>query len=260
MSPRILLVEDEEKLLMTLSALLEESGYAVTAVRSGEEALEALQHQPFDVVLSDIRLGVVSGIGVLSAARALPQPPEVVLLTGFGSMETAIEAVRAGAYDYLLKPCRPAQLLECLSGAVERHQVAQQRNTFFQMVAQGIAQLQEPVRPAARQEQQEPQGQRYTQIGELTIDHFSRSITFQEQHETLTPIEYELLRCLADAGGRVVSYQEIVVATHHLQADSDEAQQLVKPHVLRLRRKLDPTYLMNVRGVGYRLVDPEVNE
>jgi DNA-binding NtrC family response regulator len=120
----ILLVEDDDTARRSIASVLERAGYIVDAVPDGEQAVALLNSSAsgpaFDVVLTDLLLGTLDGVAVLKAARAMPNPPEVILLTGYGTLQTAIEALRAGAFDYLLKPCRLDDLLRCIKGAAER--------------------------------------------------------------------------------------------------------------------------------------------
>ncbi len=121
--PRILLVDDEERFRNTLQKLLAAQGLAVTAVASGQAALEALEaqpHQTFDVVLLDIRMPGLSGIQTLAAIKQLDPNLEVIMLTGHASMDAALEIIRLGAYDYLLKPCPTEELLLKIEAAYDK--------------------------------------------------------------------------------------------------------------------------------------------
>lgn len=122
--PRVLLVEDDTTARVSLSRVLSRAGYAVDTVPDGTQALamlSAAEHQGrFDIVLTDLLLGDLDGVQVLKWTRSLPDPPEVILLTGYGTLQTAIESLRSGAYDYLLKPCKPEDLLRCLNNAAQR--------------------------------------------------------------------------------------------------------------------------------------------
>jgi DNA-binding response OmpR family regulator len=119
---RILLVEDDDTARTSLGRVLSRAGYAVHAVPDGEHAVAVLDAAgaDFDVVLTDLLLGALDGVAVLKRARALGDPPEVILLTGYGTLQTAIESLRLGAFDYLLKPCKPEELLRCIGNAAER--------------------------------------------------------------------------------------------------------------------------------------------
>jgi DNA-binding NtrC family response regulator len=102
--PRVLVVDDEPKLGRLVQEMLELDGHAVVRAGGGGEALALLQGTPFDVVVTDLRMPGVDGLGVLRAARARPAPPAVVLVTAYGTAESAVEAMKAGAADYVTKP------------------------------------------------------------------------------------------------------------------------------------------------------------
>jgi DNA-binding response OmpR family regulator len=249
---QVLLVEDDHAALMSLRRVLESAGYHVTAVADGETACQHLDEVGggvYDVVLTDLRMNNVNGLDVLRAARRLPDPPEVVLLTGYGTLGTAIEALRAGVYDYLLKPCKPNELLCAIEGAMRRRYDA----------ALHLAVLREQMRGAEFEDERFIIEQvRYLRVGELLIDRFNRRVLFRSRVIQVTPTEYDLLHCLAEARGQVLTFREIVQRAYldaHAISD-DEAHQLLKTHIHNLRHKIDPAYIINVRGVGYRLIDP----
>lgn len=247
---QVLVVEDDSRARMLLATILRGAGYAVVMAASGEDALALLAQQQFGVVITDIRMGAVDGLEVVNVARAQPEPPAVILLTGYGSLETAIAGLRAGAHDYLLKPAEPAELLECVARAAQRYGEQQRQATALQTIHEGLKQLYgvSPAPPAAR----EPSEQ-YVQVGDLTLDTFRHAAQWRGEVLHLTRIEYTLLRVLAEAHGRVIEYSELVRSTHGHVVSAVEAQLLLKAHVRNLRRKIDPDYLINVRGAGYLL-------
>jgi DNA-binding response OmpR family regulator len=277
MGAHILVVEDDMSTRISMTAVLEGAGYLVSSAADGEKAILLLEQdsddtQPYDVVITDIRMGNVDGIEVLHAARSREHPPEVVILTGFGTMDTSIAALRAGAYDYLIKPCEPTDLLAYIAGAVHRRVARLNEASVLRTITEAIGQLH------AQQSQSEPGDldmppppppapslppaptERYIEVGSLLIDSFQHTVSFDGESLHLTPIEYGLLRCLAQAEGRVLEYCEIARRTHGHVADKVEAHALLKPHVHNLRRKIAPDYLVNVRGVGYMLVCPNQSE
>ncbi|MDD5541892.1 MAG: sigma-54 dependent transcriptional regulator [Acidobacteriia bacterium] len=120
----ILVVDDDPTTLQLLHESLAGEGHAVTTSTSGEEALKLGHEQAFDVVISDIKMGLgVSGLDVLKSFRQINPQADVILMTAFGSMETAIEAVKAGAYDYISKPFRLEEILLMLERLVERQRL-----------------------------------------------------------------------------------------------------------------------------------------
>ena len=101
---KVLVVDDDPSICKLIGSLLEMEGYPHHVVLRGEEALKALRTDPFDVVISDIYMGEISGLDVLEAARDARPETEVVIMTAHGSVETAVQAVRSGAFDYISKP------------------------------------------------------------------------------------------------------------------------------------------------------------
>ena len=249
MSERILLVEDDATTRRLLASGLASAGYHVTDAPDGEAAVARLSEGQFDVVVSDIRMRRVDGVQVLKVARELPDPPAVIMLTGYSTVESAIAALRLGAYDYLQKPCELRDLLDRVAGALRRRE--EERHAALVMrLAREIAVIGDPAAPVG------PKVDAPLRIGQLQIDRSRRQVSFEGRTLRLTPIEYALLCCLAEAEGRVVRYDAIVRCTHGLSVDDDEAQALLRSHVHNLRHKLDPAYIVGVRGAGYRLQAP----
>jgi DNA-binding NtrC family response regulator len=104
MSVRILVVDNDAEMVSLLKREFAEQGWTIEEATSGAAALEALARDDIDVVLTDLVMDGVDGLALLREAQRLEKPPRLILMTAFGSLETAIEAIRAGAYDYLTKP------------------------------------------------------------------------------------------------------------------------------------------------------------
>jgi len=102
--PRLLLVDDEERFRETLAKRLKETGYDVEGAGSGLEALDRLNAEKFDIVVMDIQMPGMSGIETLLEIRTRHIGVEVIMLTGHGEVSSAVEGMRLGAYDYLMKP------------------------------------------------------------------------------------------------------------------------------------------------------------
>jgi DNA-binding NtrC family response regulator len=117
---RILLVDDEVVFANNMSKLLTRRGYQVKAVNSGDEALRALMDNPFDVMVLDLKMPGMDGIATMQEMRKLGLFTEVLILTGHGSIDTALEAIQLGAYDYVTKPVEIAELLSKIEAALER--------------------------------------------------------------------------------------------------------------------------------------------
>jgi DNA-binding NtrC family response regulator len=117
---RILLVDDEVVFANNMSKLLTRRGYQIKAVNSGDEALRALMDNPFDVMVLDLKMPGMDGIATMQEMRKLGLFTEILILTGHGSIDTALEAIQLGAYDYVTKPVEIAELLSKIEAAFER--------------------------------------------------------------------------------------------------------------------------------------------
>lgn len=124
---RILLVDDEQDFVEILSMRLGEAGESVTAAYNGQECLNKLETQKFDVVILDIKMPGMDGIQTLRKIKILYPLVEVILLTGHGTTETAVEGMKLGAYDYLLKPADFKDLTTKLEGARKKKEEQEER-------------------------------------------------------------------------------------------------------------------------------------
>jgi signal transduction histidine kinase len=124
-SSKVLVVDDEQSVATTIKAILELDGSDVTAVTSGTEALAQLREHEFDVVLTDLRLDDLDGIEILRETQKLWPDTVAIMLTGYASLESAVAALRSGAYDYLIKPSDVEELRATIGRALERRQLRQ---------------------------------------------------------------------------------------------------------------------------------------
>jgi signal transduction histidine kinase len=122
---KILVVDDEQSVATTIKAILQLDGNEVTAVTSGKEALDLLKAQEFDVVLTDLRLDDLDGIEILRETQKLWPDTVSIMLTGYASLESAVTALRSGAYDYLIKPSDVDELRATVGRALERRRLRQ---------------------------------------------------------------------------------------------------------------------------------------
>jgi DNA-binding response OmpR family regulator len=259
MQAHILIVDDDDRMRRALATRLEYAGYRVTQAQNGEQALQLLEGTIFDVVLTDVVMRSVDGVEVLHTARLQAYRPAVILLTAYGSLETSLAALRKGAYDYLLKPVTPAELLECVRGAIQRRQTEQSvreaTSMFYEQGENAPSQLGSET-TAPTETSATAQTSSHLCIGPLSIGSSRYDVHLHGTPIDLTPIEHALLRCLAYEPGKLHRYSDIVRSTHALDVDDSEAHTLLRSHISNLRKKLGKGYLVNRRGRGYILVDP----
>ncbi len=126
MPPRLLIVDDEESVTITMAAILEMDGYNVATALTGADALRQIEHEVFDLVLTDLRLDDFDGMDVLAAMRKRSPETIGIVLTGYASLESAVKAMREGAYDYMLKPAEVEELRATVARGIERRRLGQQ--------------------------------------------------------------------------------------------------------------------------------------
>jgi two-component system KDP operon response regulator KdpE len=225
---RILVVDDEPQILRAVEMKLRGAGYAVETAGTAEEALMKAGMRPPDAVILDLLLPDGRGTDVCRELRTWSSAP-VLVLSAVGDETEKIEALDAGADDYVTKPFSGDELLARLRAALRR-----------------TASSVEPT----------------IEIGDLTIDLEKRAVTMAGKPVSLTPIEYDLLRLLATNEGKLLTHPTIL---REIWGPAyREESNYVHVYVAHLRRKIEPDparprYLLNQPGVGYRLVRPALS-
>jgi two-component system response regulator PilR (NtrC family) len=146
---KILVVDDEQSLREVLSIMLKRTGYAVTSVADGEEAIELLNKDIFDLVITDLRMPKIGGMEVLKAAKSASPETVVLIITAFASADSAVEAMKQGAYDYLTKPFQVDEVQLIIRNALEKRRLTTEnillkremasQSSFSQLVGQSDA-------------------------------------------------------------------------------------------------------------------------
>ena len=133
---RVLIVDDDRAICKMVEAALEREGFAVTAAHRGDEVFSGLPLQRFDVMVLDQQLPGQSGLEVLERMRAAGRSPEVIMVTGFPTVQTAVEAMKGGAFDYISKPFSIRELVRAVHKAADRRRLKRENATLRSMVAQ----------------------------------------------------------------------------------------------------------------------------
>ncbi|HWM85011.1 MAG TPA: response regulator, partial [Kofleriaceae bacterium] len=124
--PRLLVVEDDEAMRDLLVEELSEAGFEVVAARSGREGIDRVRRDRIDLVITDLRMPDLDGFDLIRDVKATPHSPHIVMITAFGSIETAIKAVKLGAYDYITKPFEIEELVLVADKALEERSLRRQ--------------------------------------------------------------------------------------------------------------------------------------
>jgi hypothetical protein len=139
--PSILIVDDEESLMRALSNTLRENGYETASYTRASAAVAALQHRRFDLLLSDLTMPEMDGIAMLRCGREADPEMVGIIMTGDGTIGTAVEAMKSGAFDYILKPFRLAVILQVISRAIAVRRLSQEKAALEMRVRERTAQL-----------------------------------------------------------------------------------------------------------------------
>jgi DNA-binding response OmpR family regulator len=261
-SGHILIIDDEATLRKTLARILQQAGFEVTTAESAEHGLSFLEATNFDLVYMDLRMPGLAGLDALSLIHEKYQTLPVILFTAQPDVNSAVEALRRGASDYLLKPLKPEAIIEKTKTVLaSQKREKRKREIMMQMDA-----LQAELKSLEKGEnveviagQSNSSADRFIKRGALTLDLHARRVGIGERLIALPPTSFDYLLVLARHSPNVVDYQTLVAEAQGYQADTREAQELTKWHIHELRQAIEadariPSYLINVRGTGYRLV------
>jgi DNA-binding response OmpR family regulator len=261
-SGHILIIDDEAALRHTLARILQRANFEVTTAASGQEGLVLLGQQLFDLVYLDLRMPDMNGMDVLKTIHVrLPEIP-VILFTAQPDLNSALEALRQGATDYLLKPLQPRDLIERTETILTRQERERRKRQIKLQIEELEVELKNLESAELPQESALKSGihdDRFLARGKITLDLHARRLTFGEQNINLPPATFDYLLVLLRHSPNVVDYQTLVTEAQGYEVEFREAQELVKWHIHHIRQAIEPDehnprYLINVRGTGYRLV------
>ena len=215
---RILLVEDDALLGDALQVGLREQGFAVEWIRDGAAGEAALASDEFTAIVLDLGLPRMSGLELLRRVRNRGDHTPVIILTAREAVDDRVRGLDLGADDYVVKPVALKELAARLRAVARR--------------AQGIA-------------------SGSIIVGSLSLDLASRAVTFEGNPVELQPREFALLQELVLRAGRVVTRTQLETQLYEWDCSLDS--NAIEVHVHHLRRKLAPTLIRTVRGVGYMI-------
>jgi len=217
----IMVVDDEAVARVSLAEILRLEGYQIATAASGEEALSLLsKSEPFDLMVLDLKMPGMDGLEVTEAVHKQSPGTVVILLTAFATLETAIQAIKRGAHDYLLKPCSVPEILESVRGGLAKRQQEQQRQRLVSQLKQTLSELAAVEGVEAVGEAISPQPSRFIQVRDIVVDCQKRVVMLQGRPLDLTPTEFKILFCLMETPDQVLSPQDLVRRAQGYETDA----------------------------------------
>lgn len=254
-NPNILIVDDEPNIRKILCRTLARSGWDPETACDGEEAITKISLELYDLVLLDLHMQPIDGLGVLEEIRKVDPDTVVIILTAHGSLDSAVEALRLGAYDYLFKPAAPDTIRNRVSEGLQYRQQALQRRRLLSQIdtlKTLLADLDESegVSP--------PTGSsdRFLRSRDLVIDRAHRTAILGGSLLDLTTTEFDVLVRLVENSPTPVSPSVLVRYSLGYEVEEREARDIIKWHIHQLRSKIEPAkdkpqYIVTVRYKGY---------
>jgi len=223
--PNILVVDDEPQITRVLKTTLASHGYSIRTAHDGDEAVQLMKDWPPDLVITDLRMPNMDGLALCRHVRAKSEVP-IIVLSVRGEERSKVEALDAGADDYVTKPFSVDELLARVRAALRRASAAKK-----------------------------PQSDEVIEIGDFRVDLQGHSVHLKGQEVKLTPKEFDLLVYLARHPGKVITHRALLAAVWG--ANSTEQPEYLRVFVGHLRKKLEPEektprYIVTEPWVGYR--------
>src|SRR3954471_13483369 len=203
----VLVVDDEAAIRYSVSKTLQRVGYSVREAASGEDALDIIRGEPFDVVLTDIRMPPgLDGVELIRRIKDTDPDTIVILMTAYPSLPTAVEGLRLGAHDYLIKPSSSQDIRQSVARGIERSRNLKRRRQLLEAIRSGVAELSRPApdtvppmredsviqKASSAESMGEPVIGNVITLGPLTIYPGRYQISVDDHPIDLTPTEFDL--------------------------------------------------------------------
>ncbi len=239
MRQRLLVVDDEESIVTLLQFNLEKSGYEIATAMDGKTAFEMANEQNFDLIILDLMLPEMDGLEVCKQLRQSKNSTPILMLTAKDDEFDKILGLELGADDYMTKPFSPREVVARTRAILRR--VNQSSETIPKNV--------EIINSTMK-------------IGDVEIYPENFEVFYRGNQLDLTPKEFELLLYLANNKGRVLTRDQLLNAVWNYEFVGDT--RIVDVHISHLREKIEPNtkkpiYIKTIRGLGYKLEEPQLN-
>ena len=260
----ILIIDDEPNLRRSLALILQRAGYAVSTAECAEQVHQYLQAGAYDLVFLDLKMPDINGLELLPQIRQVYPEMPVLILTAHATLDSAIEAVRKGARDYLLKPIDPEQILTRVKDVLAEQQQPKRRREIVGEIQNLLNELNQVDKSASTEIELSSMSPtldpaRTLRRGPFVLDLHARYASIGDQLITLSPTAFDYLTTLVRHSPNPVSYETLVMESQGYKTTPVEAREMARWRIHELRKALEtdtrnPTYIITVRDVGYRLI------
>lgn len=252
---RILIVDDEPNVRFILERTLKNGGYTLDTAEDGGKAIDMVGRTDYDLILLDLHMKPVSGLQVLAAVHEKKPDTIVIILTAHSSIESAVDALRMGAFDYLFKPALPETVRERVREGLRRRKLdLDRRHLITQINDLKKSLLKLDVNPS--DSTSSDLSGRFIRSGKLVIDLHHRTATFDGRLLDLTTTEFDLLVCLIQNAPNAIRPKQLVTHAMEYEVEEAEAGEIIKYHIHHLRQKIEPDpakprLITTIRYKGY---------
>jgi DNA-binding response OmpR family regulator len=260
----ILVIDDEPNLRRSLTLILQRAGYDVTSASNAEEARKAIKESDFDLIFLDLKMPDINGLDLLPEIRDDHPDTPVLILTAHATLESAIEAVRKGARDYLLKPIDPEQIIDRVSNLMDEQKHPKRRREIVMGIKGLLSELSHLEGFTEPEELSYPNvvnvdPERYLQRGQISLDLHTRQTYISGRYVQLSPTAFDYLTTLLKYSPDVVECEKLVEESQGIKTSTVEAKEIARWRVHELRKAIEvdprrPRLIITARGTGYRLV------
>jgi DNA-binding response OmpR family regulator len=261
---RILVIDDEPFLRLTLGAILQKAGYQVVMAENGKTALLTMQDNYFDLAFLDLKLPDINGLELLPKLHQIDNGLPVLILTAHASLDSAREAIKQGARDYLLKPVDPPTLLLRVREILDEQQQPFRRREIIKQVQELLLELrlmdcERGLMPETPPIVAAIDPERYLQKGRITVDLHARRVMVDVTPIHLPSSSFDYLVTLMRHSPKEVSFESLVRESQGYILDKVDAREMSRWHIHKIRKVLEidssnPQLVITVRDVGYRFV------
>ena len=261
---KVLVIDDEQNIRATLAVILGSERITVNTASNGQEARHCFNNNSYNLVFLDLKMPDIDGMTLLKEIRSVDPEIPVIILTGHATLEFAIEAVRQGARDFLLKPADPAQLIARVNEILAEEDMPSRQKVIVNQIQNLFSELQNmdsagftPVNILSSVRAAD--SSRFLQLGPFTLDLHARHLLIRGEFTNTSPSNFDYLQTLIRHSPAPVSYQKLVKESQGYDLSRVEAQEMTRWRIHELRKAIEPDpkhprFIQTVRGQGYRIV------